>query len=103
MYYDIREYNNGIGLGFYPILQKSKNYNHQIEIYFQFEEQTDFWQQITGPVIYGFIKKHGKELLDTLNLELDIKITKIYNSARRQVFPITNNTTYHILKNYHSK
>lgn len=110
--YDKNEYANGMGLGFYPTLSciKSKNSNSKIVIEFkiiiifniQFNKHIYCWMQLNGPVIYGFIKKHGEELLQSLNEEANVYISIIYNSGRRQIYPITSNTTYYILENYHN-
>jgi hypothetical protein len=106
LYYDTNEYNNGMGIGFYPILYP---YNKKYKpIYICFELINDIiiggqiWKQINGPVIYGFIKIRGQELLNILNDMMGVNVNYIYNSARRQVYPITNNTTYYILEKYHS-
>lgn len=108
LYYDKNEYNNGNGIGFYPIICWIKsNYckitiDFQIVIVFNGKHNIYCWKQLNGPVIYGFIKKEGETLLEVLNHASNMNIQYIYNSARRQVFPISNNTTYHILKNYHN-
>jgi len=105
LYYCADEYQNGMGIGFYPTIKRYKKKN-KIDIYFTLTKQNT-WKQLTGPVIYGFIKVHGQELLDTLNniggdTVATATATTIYNSGGRQVFPITNITTYYILDNYHS-
>jgi hypothetical protein len=112
LYYDKNEYNNGMGLGFYPTLSYIR-LNNNTSIVIDFKVTTIFndvfnkyiycWIQLNGPVIYGFIEKRGEELLDSLNNEANVYISLIYNSGRRQIYPITINTTYYILENYHNK
>ena len=110
LYYDKNEYANGMGLGFYPTLSCIKSNNSKFVIDFkitiifnnQYNKHIYCWIQLNGPVIYGFIKKNGKELLESLNNEADVYISIIYNSGRRQIYPITSNTTYYILDNYHN-
>ena len=108
LYYCANEYLNGIGKlkGFYPTMRRSPTKKNKFDICFELTKERIFeqliWKQVNGPVIYGFIKIHGEELLTTLNNIAGVNATAIYNSGRRQIFPITNNTTYYILDNYHS-
>jgi len=107
LYYDKDQYRDGNGIGFYPTISCIKSNYYNIEIRFQiiYLFNGSFylycWKQMNGPVIYGFIKKEGEHLLQMLNDAANVDIQYIYNSARRQVFPISNNTTYYILENYH--
>jgi len=92
-------------LGFYPTLVDSleKTLNKTlISIHFRlFQNKGEyFWQQVTGPVIFGFIKRHGEELLRSLNEEANVTAIIIRNSGSRIIFPVTYHTTFYILKNY---
>lgn len=109
LYYDKEQYKDGNGIGFYPTVSCIKsNYKiNKIEICFEIIQLFNgtlyiyCWKQMNGPAIYGFIKKEGDKLLQILNDVANVNIQYIYNIARRQVFPISNNTTYYILENYH--
>ena len=106
LYYCENDYLNGMGKGFYPTMRRTSTKKNNFDICFELTKEKIFeqliWKQVNGPVIYGFIKIHGEELLNTLNDTICVNATAIYNSGRRQIYPITNNTTYYILDNYHS-
>jgi len=92
-------------IGFYPVLVDSlekTNNKTLISIHFRlFKNKNEyFWQQMTGPVIFGFIKRHGEELLRSLNEEANVTAIIIRNSGSRIIFPVTYHTTFYILKNY---
>jgi hypothetical protein len=95
-------------IGFYPSLdalpEKKQSYEF-IEITFKlikYYKNVYCWQQVNGPVIYGFIKRHGKELLDSLNKEAGANAQIIKNCGGRTIFPLTYNSTYYILENYNN-
>jgi hypothetical protein len=110
MYYNITELHNH-SIGFYPKLDlnpedKSKNMR---EIYITFSlfqyKNKYYWRQINGHVIYGITKKNGEQLLNSLNddiKEFNMEATSIMNIANRQIFPITNNSTFYIINNYYT-
>jgi len=110
-YYNIKEYDNGCGIGFYPkLFNEYINYNFSriINIEFILLKLNDeyIWKQNSGSVIYGFTKQNGSELLFSLNNEikkLNIIANKIFNNAFRQIYPRTNNATFYILDNYFHK
>jgi hypothetical protein len=95
-------------LGFYPSLdeisEKKRSYKFIIIgfEYFKYYKNVYCWQQISGPVIYGFIKRHGQELLDSLNKEANVNAQIIKNCGGRTIFPLTYNSTYYILENYNN-
>jgi hypothetical protein len=100
MYYNIVELNN---IGFYPKLN-IENTNREIYISFYLKEINNeyYWIQQNQPVIYGFTKKNGKELLSFLNQEIKPKAKYILNIGGRRIYPICDNATYYILVNYNN-
>jgi hypothetical protein len=91
--------------GFYPTLKKISKGK---EIYITFllcqSKKDYYWLQINGSVIYGLIKTDGNELLSALNndiKEYNIYGTRIMNKGHRQIYPITNRSTFYILENYY--
>lgn len=110
MYYNINDLHDNY-IGFYPKLNlnsEDKLVNMR-EIYITFSlfqhKNKYYWRQVNGHVIYGITEKNGKELLNSLNddiKELNIKATSIMNIANRQIFPITNNSTFYIINKYYT-
>jgi len=102
MYYNYQE--KEFGIGFYPqITPLYGNIFKIINIDFQLFWQTDKilgWRQKSGSVIYGLIKKHGIELLQSLNKSANVDAQIITNAGGRIVFPISYNSTFYILENY---
>ena len=91
--------------GFYPTLKKISKGK---EIYITFllcqSKKDYYWLQINGSVIYGLIKTDGNQLLSALNndiKEYNIYGTRIMNKGHRQIYPITNRSTFYILENYY--
>ena len=101
MYYD---YELKITTGFYPQINKPTDCvyrNTIIEfILFDYTEKVLGWRQMSGPVIFGFTKKNGIELLNSLNSEANIEAHIIMNCGGRTIFPMNYNATYYILENY---
>ena len=64
------------------------------------ELDTMGWIQCSGPVIYGFTKRNGIELLDSLNKDANINAMVISNYGGRIIYPMMYNSTYYILENY---
>jgi hypothetical protein len=95
-------------MGFYPSLDKIPEKKHNYEViairfeYLKYYKNVYCWQQTSGPVIYGFIKRHGQELLDSLNKETGVDAQIIKNCGGRTIFPLTYNSTYYILENYNN-
>ena len=110
MYYNINDLHDR-SIGFYPKLKltpEDKSINMR-EIYITFSlfqhNNKYYWRQINGHVIYGITKKNGEDLLNSLNddiKEFNIKASSIMNIANRQIFPITNNSTFYIINNYYT-
>jgi len=110
MYYNVNDLHDRY-IGFYPKLNmnsEDKTINMR-EIYitfclFQYKNKY-YWRQINGHVIYGITEKNGKELLNSLNddiKEFNMEATSIMNISNRQIFPITNNSTFYIINNYYT-
>ena len=101
MYYD---YELKITTGFYPQINTPTNcvYRNIVIgfILFDYTEKVLGWRQISGPVIFGFTKKNGVELLNSLNSEANIEADVIINFGGRTIFPMNYNATYYILENY---
>lgn len=110
MYYNITDLHD-YSIGFYPKLKlnsEDKSINMR-EIYITFSlfqhKNKYYWRQINGHVIYGITKKNGEELLNSLNddiKEFNMTATSIMNIANRQIYPITNNSTFYIINNYYT-
>ena len=94
--------------GFYPSLTtlNGSNCNYKyITIEFTLIQYTDKvygWQQSSGPVIYGFKKRHGQALLNSLNSDAKIDAQVLINGGARTIFPMSYNSTYYILENYNN-
>jgi len=100
MYYD---YELEQTTGFYPQLSVLPGCYRTINIDFVFlykSKDVFTWQQSSGPAIYGFTKKNGIALLNSLNLEANVDAQLIVNGGCRIIFPITYNATFYILENY---
>ena len=110
MYYNVTELHDN-NIGFYPKLNlnpEDKLINMR-EIYITFclfkYKKKYYWRQINGHVMYGITKKNGEELLNSLNndiKEFNMKASSIMNISNRQIFPITNNSTFYIINNYYT-
>jgi len=106
MYYNkhwIDQYN-----GFYPqtLVLYGQMYNHMYVRFrlFLYAANTYGWTQISGPVIRGFTKKNGQDLLQALNNDVHnnthIEALVISNSGGRIVYPATEVATFYIMDNY---
>ena len=110
MYYNINDLHDHY-FGFYPKLKlnsEDKSINMR-EIYITFSlfqhNNKYYWRQINGHVIYGITKKNGEELLNSLNndiKEFNMTASSIMNISNRQIYPITNNSTFYIINSYYT-
>jgi len=90
--------------GFYPTLKKSKIKEIYITFILCQSKKDYYWLQFNGSVIYGLTKTDGNDLLTSLNNDIkehNIYGTRIMNKGHRQIYPITNNSTFYILENYY--
>lgn len=99
MYY--YSYDREDGVGFYPQISTANDSVIYISFkLFTYNLNAFGWIQHSGPAIYGFIKRHGIEILNALNEESNQNAIVISNSGGRIIFPMMYNSTYYILENY---
>jgi len=99
MYYDI--YDREEGIGFYPQMRVIQDTTIFIHFkLFVYGLNALGWLQNSGPVIYGFIKRDGVELLNTLNKAANVNAIVISNAGGRIVYPMMYSSTDYILENY---
>lgn len=99
MYYDI--YDREDGIGFYPQMRVIQDTTIFIHFrLFVYSLNALGWLQNSGPVIYGFIKRDGVELLNSLNNAANVNAIVISNAGGRIVYPMMYSSTDYILENY---
>jgi hypothetical protein len=86
MYYD--EYERLHGDGFYPSPEPmGDEYSGFVSILFKLNESDQSWNQISGQSFDGLDGDYGIKLLNKLNDGELFPATKIYSSARVQLYP----------------
>ena len=83
MFYD--EYECNFGDGFYPLLEQNPALK---SIHIQFiKSASDVWKQKTCGPIFGLDGSTGQYLLQLLNENESINLTKIVNVYGKQIYP----------------
>ena len=86
MYYD--EYERLHGDGFYPSSDPmGEEYSGVVSILFKLDESDQSWSQVSGQPFDGLDGDYGIKLLNKLNDGELCPATKIYSSARVQLYP----------------
>ena len=86
MYYD--EYERLHGDGFYPSPEPmGEEYSGVVSILFKLNESDQSWNQVSGQPFDGLDGDYGIKLLNKLNDGELCPATKIYSSARVQLYP----------------